>query len=106
MKRIDRIAGILTLVLGILYIPLSFFSFLMLMASESTIGVTNQLYIMLIDVFCGVSFIIPGLCVAGTVLSAVSLMFWKRPVWAIAFQVSPLCVFLLNMLFLFLTDLC
>ena len=102
MKRMDRIAGILTLVLGILYIPLSLFSFLMLMALESTIGLTNQLYIILIDVFCGVSFAIPGLCVAGTVLA---FIFRKKPILAIIFSVCPLCVFVLNILFLALTDL-
>lgn len=93
----------LNIVLGILYIPLSVFSWLMQMASENTIGAENLLYVNLIDVFCVMSFLIPVVCLVGIFLSAV---FRKKGQWvlAIVFQFIPLVVFLLNLLLLYVAE--
>ena len=67
----DKIGKIFSIFLGVAYIPLSLFSWLFQMTSESTIDATNQLYITLIDIFCVISFIIPFLCAAGITVSVI-----------------------------------
>ena len=103
MKRIDKISKVFNLILGVIYIPLSFFSWLMQMASEMTIDATNPLFINLVNIFCVVSFFIPILCVVGIVLSAI---FRKKghSISSIIFQFLPLVIFMLNLLLLFCTD--
>ena len=99
MKRIDRIGKFFNLFLGILYIPLSLFSWLLQMASESTMGATNPLYINLINIFCVIAFLIPLLCMAGILLS---IVFRRkgRSVFSFVIQFLPLVIFLLNLLLL------
>ena len=99
MKRIDRIGKIFNLILGILYIPLSLFSWLLQMASESTMSATNPLYINFINIFCVIAFLIPLLCVAGILLS---IVFRRkgRSVFSFVIQFLPLVIFLLNLLLL------
>lgn len=104
MKKPDKAYRVCHAVLCVLYFPLSFFSWLMQMASESAIGVTNMLYVVLIDIFCVISFLIPLLCVGGILLSR---FLWKkeRSVAAFVVQFIPLAVFVLNLLLLALTDM-
>ncbi len=99
MKRIDRIGKFFNLIVGILYIPLSLFSWLLQMASESTMGATNPLYIYLINIFCVIAFLIPLLCIAGILLS---IVFRRkgRSVFSFVIQFLPLVIFLLNLLLL------
>ena len=99
MKRIDRIGKIFNFILGILYIPLSLFSWLLQMASESIIDAANPLYINLINIFCVIAFLIPLLCMAGILLS---IVFRRkgRSVFSFVIQFLPLVIFLLNLLLL------
>ena len=104
MKKIDGVGTVLNVALGILYVPLSLFSWLMMMVSESTIGATNPLYIAFINVFCVIAFLVPLLCVAGTVASVI-LRTKGRSILSIIAQCAPLAVFLLNILLLVITDM-
>ena len=99
MKRIDRIGKIFNSILGILYIPLSLFSWISQMASESTMGATNPLYINFINIFCVIAFLFPLMCIAGILLS---IVFRRkgRSVFSIVIQFLPLVIFLLNLLLL------
>ena len=104
MKRIDRIGKFFNLFLGILYIPLSLFSWLLQMASESTMCATNPLYINLINIFCVIAFLIPLLCIAGILLS---IVFRRKgcSVFSFVIQFLPLVIFLLNLLLLAVAEL-
>ena len=51
MTNLDRVSKILNSVLGVFYIPLSIFSWLLMMVSEGTIDATNPLYVGLILLF-------------------------------------------------------
>lgn len=104
MKRIDKISRICNFVLCIFYIPLSFFSWLMQMASESAIGVSNMLYVVLVDIFCVISFFIPLLCFGGILLSHF-LRKKGHSIWSLAVQFIPLIVFVLNLLLLVCADM-
>lgn len=97
MQKTDKAYRVCHVVLCILYLPMSVFSWLMMMASESTIGVTDQLYVLLIDIFCVVSFLIPFLCIGCILLSR--FLKKKDHKWAFAVQFIPLAVFILNLLF-------
>ena len=99
MKKIDKIGKKLNLILGILYVPLSLFSWLLQMASESTMSATNPLYINLINVFCVISFLIPLLCIAVILLSIV-LRKKGHSVFSVVIQFLPLAIFLLNLILL------
>ncbi len=103
MKRLDIWGIVFNIVLGVLYIPFSFFCFLLLMASEATIGATNPIYICMIDIFCFVDFFIPLLCLVGI---ALSIWFRKKGYSILSFviQFLPLIVFVLNFVFGFFTD--
>lgn len=97
MKKLDRLGAVLNIVLGIFYLPFSFFCFLLLMMSESAIGATNPVYICMIDIFCFVDFFIPLLCVAGI---ALSIWFRKKghSIFSFVIQFLPLIVLVLNLL--------
>ncbi|MBR2878006.1 MAG: hypothetical protein IKL42_05655 [Clostridia bacterium] len=98
-SKIDK-AGIITnIILFFLYIPFSNFNFLLLMASEGTIGATNQLYITLIDIFCWITMSIPVLCIAGLILSVI-LRKKRKSIISFIVQFIPIMVFLLNIGFL------
>lgn len=98
-KLLDKVGEICNRILGILYIPLSLFSFLLGMASESTIGANNSLFIGLIYLFCFITYAVPFLCFAGIFLSAI-LRNKGRSVAAFVVQFVPLAVFALNQLLL------
>ena len=98
MKKADKAYRICHIALCILYFPLSLFSWGMMMVSESTIDVTDKLYVMLIDIFCVVSFLIPFLCIGGLLLSR--FLKKKDHKWAFGVQFIPLAVFILNLLFI------
>lgn len=103
MKKLDKLGVVFNIVLGIFYLPFSFFCFILLMASELTIGATNPVYIRMIDIFCFVDFFIPLLCLVGI---ALSIWFRKKGYSILSFviQFLPLAVFALNLVFLFVTD--
>lgn len=104
MKELDKLGKLLNLILGILYIPLSLFSWLLQMTSESTLNATNQLYISLIDIFCIIAFLFPLLCIAGILAS---IFFRKKGHTALSLvaQFLPLAVFFLNLILLVCADL-
>ena len=104
MKKLDKLSKLLNLILGFLYIPLSLFSWLLQMASESAMEATNPLYINLISIVCVVAFLIPFLCIVGT-LVAIFLRRKRHYILSIVFQLMPLTVFLLNLALLACTDL-
>ena len=103
MNRQDKIYRIWHTVLCVFYLLLSIFSWFMMMVSESTIGVTNRLYVVLIDIICGVFFAIPFLCFGSLWLS------WhlkkKGSRHAFWVQFAPLAVFTLNLLLAIAADL-
>ncbi len=104
MKKIDKLGKIFNIILSVLYIPLSLFSWLMQMVSVDTIDATNPLYITWINIFCIISFLIPLLCIAGIVVS-VLLRRKGHSVSSFIVQFIPLAVFILNLVFLFFADL-
>ena len=99
MSKLDRVGKICGHILTIAYLPLSLYSFLLYMASEATISANNPLYICLINVFCVFTLIIPFLCFAGVVVSAILR---NRGCSAASFviQFVPLIIFVLNQLLL------
>lgn len=103
MKKIDKLGTLFNLILGITYIPLSLFSWLLQMASESTMDATNPVYITLINIFCIISFVIPLLCITGIILS---VFFRKKgySIFSFVIQFIPLLIFILNIIFLFVAE--
>lgn len=99
MKKLDKVCRVFNIVLGIVYVPLSLLSWLLQMASESTIGATNPVYITLIGISCVISFCIPFLCVGG-ILASVKLRKKGYSKLAFCIQFLPLAIFLLNMILL------
>ena len=103
MKKLDKIGAVFNIILGVSYIPLSLFSWLLQMASESTIDATNPLYITLIEIFCIISLIIPFLCIAGII---VSLILRKKgySISSFVVQFLPLVIFILNIILLCIAE--
>lgn len=97
MKKLDKVSVVLNIILGVTYIPLSLFSWLLQMASESAIDATNQLYISLIEIFCVISFIIPFLCAAGIIVSVI-LRKKGLSIFSFIIQFLPLVIFVLNLI--------
>lgn len=103
MKKLDKAGKVLNIVLGIVYIPLSFISWLLPMVSESIISATNPIFITMIEIFCAVSFAIPFLSVAGIVVSVI-LRIKGRSVVSFVVQFLPLVLFILNLILLCYAD--
>lgn len=103
MNEIVKAGRILNWILGAIYVPISFFSWLLQMASEGTIDATNPFYISLMNIFCVIAFIIPFLCIAGIVISIV-LRTRGRNVLSIIIQLLPLVIFILNLTLLYFTE--
>ena len=103
MKKIDKLGRMFNIILTVLYVPLSLFSWLMQMVSVDTIDATNPVYITWINIFCIISFLIPLLCIAGIVVS-VLLRRKGHTVPSFIVQFIPLAVFILNLAFLFFAD--
>lgn len=103
MKKLDKIGTVFNIILGVTYIPLSLFSWLLQMASEGTIDATNPLYISLIEIFCIISFIIPFLCIAGIIAS---LILRKKgySISSFVVQFLPLVIFALNLILLYYAE--
>ena len=99
MTKLDKPGRILNVILGIIYVPLSLFSWLSQMISEGTIGATNQLYIALVDIFCVIAFFVPLLCAAGILISAI-LRRKGRYILSFVIQFLPLIIFILNLVLL------
>jgi len=97
MNKLDKITLILNIVLSVLYVPFSIFCFLLQMASEGGIDVTDTLYIRLMDIFCFVSAIIPLLCIAGIILSVV-LRKRGHSILSFSIQFLPIIVFVFNLI--------
>ena len=103
MKKLDKIGKIFNVILGITYIPLSLFSWLLQMASEITMEATNSIYITLINVFCVVCFIIPLLCIAGIIVSVI-LREKGYSKSSFIVQFVPLAIFILNIILLCIAE--
>ena len=103
IKKLDKAGYIFNILLSILYVPISWFSWLLLMASEVTIDATNQTFIFFINVFCWITMIIPFLCFLGIFLS---VRYRKKgySVRSFVVQFLPLIIFGLNLLLLFIAE--
>lgn len=103
MKMLDKISMISNIILGLLYVPLSFFCLLLQMASDGTVGATNPLYIQMNRIFCMVALTVPFFCVVGIVLS---IVFRKKGcyVWSFIIQFLPIVVFGLDLVLLEFTN--
>lgn len=86
-------------ILCFIYIPVSFFCILAPMASDGTIGSNDPVYITLINIFCSISWLIPLLCIVGTILHHVFLR-RERVVLANTVQLFPLILFVCNLILL------
>ena len=102
-KKLDRVGYVFNIILSIIYIPISWISWLFMMASEATIGATNQTFIFLINVFCWITMIIPFLCFLGIFLS---VMYRKKgySVRSFVVQFLPLIIFGMKLLLLFIAE--
>ena len=103
MKKLDKAGFICNTILSILYIPVSFFSFLSFMASELTIGSTNRVFIILINIYCLISMLIPLFCIAGILISVI-LRKKGHSVLSFAVQFLPLIIFGVNLLLLVVAE--
>lgn len=99
MKMLDKISMISNIILGLLYVPLSFFCLLLQMASDGTVGATNPIYIQMNRIFCMAALTVPFFCVVGIVLS---IVFRKKGchVWSFIIQFLPIVVFGLDLVLL------
>ncbi len=95
----DKVSSIVRTVLSVLYIPMSFFSVLLFMASESTIHASNPVYITLMLICCYVSLAVPLLCILCAAISGVVKAKGKLTA-ALCIHCIPLFVFLLNIGFM------
>lgn len=103
MKNSDKLGEIFNVILGLTYIPLSLFSWLMQMASENAMEATNPTYITLIDIFCIISAIIPLLCILGIGLS-VRYRRKGHSTFSFVIQFVPLLIFILNLILLWVAE--
>lgn len=103
MKKLDKIGTVFNIVLAIAYIPLSLFSFLMQMLSETTIGATNPWYIVLVEIIRAIALVVTLLC---PVAIAASVILRIKGCSKASFitQFIPLALFVLNMIFVFGMD--
>lgn len=100
----DRIGKVCNWILGILYVPWSFMSFLMMMVSEAAMGANNPVFITLIDVICGIFFINAFLCLFAVPV-AVLLKRKGYSLLSLCISFLPLVLSLLNFGLLAITDL-
>lgn len=103
MKKLDKAGYICNIILSIVYISISFLSWLLFMASEATIGATNQVFIAMINLFCFITLTIPLLCILGIFLS-VRLRKRGHSIWSFVVQFIPAVVFGINLLLLFILE--
>lgn len=103
MKKLDKVGRVFNVILSVIYVPLSLFSWLLVMASEATIGATNPLFITLINIFCFISFVNSLLFFVGIILSVI-LRNKGYSVPSFVVQFIPLAIFVLNLAFGVFTD--
>ena len=103
MEKLDRLGRIFNWILGGIYCFLSPFCWLMMMVSEGTMDASNPLYITLIQIFCGVCFVLPLLFALAIVLSVIFRR-KGRSVLAFVTQFLPLGIFILNWVLLIIAD--
>ena len=103
MKKAERVGYILSIVLTILYIPVSFFSFLLGMLSEVVMDTTNQIFINLINILSCIAMLVPIFCFFGILLS---IRCRKKGyiAWSFVFQFLPLIIFGMNILMIYIVD--
>ena len=103
MKNPEKLLYVLSIVLTIIYIPISFFSFLLGMLSEVVMDTANQVIIGLIDFSSCIAMLVPVFCFVGILLS---IRCRKKGyiVWSFVLQFLPLAIFCVNLLFIHLVD--
>ncbi len=103
MKKTERVGYVLSIVLTILYIPISLVSFLLGMLSEAVMDTTNQVIIGLINFSSCVAVLVPIFCFVGILLS---IRCRKKGyiVWSFVLQFFPLVIFCVNLLFIHMID--
>ena len=103
MERSNTTDFVLTLVIGVLYAPLSLFGLLMQMKFDGSVGATNPAFLWMERIYCGVSSFFPLLCAAGILLCVVFRKQGRRGL-SLFCLFLPLAVFILNFLLLVWTD--
>ena len=103
MKKSQRVGYVLSIVLTILYIPISIFSFLLGMLSEVVMDTTNHAFEGLIDFSSCVAMLVPIFCFVGILLS---IRCRKKGyiAWSCVLQFLPLVIFCVNLLFIHMVD--
>lgn len=103
MKKSERVGYVLSIVLTILYIPISLFSFLLGMLSEVVTDTTNQMMTGFIDFSSCIAMFVPIFCFIGILLS---IRCRKKGyiVWSFVLQFLPLVIFCINLLFIHMID--
>ena len=103
MKKSERVGYVLSIVVTILYIPISLFSFLLGMFSEVVMDTTNQIFINLINISSCIAMLVPIFCFFGILLS---IRCRKKGyiAWSFVLQFLPLVIFSLNLLLIYMAD--
>ena len=103
MKKFEKAGYVLNIVLTILYIPMSLFSFLLGMLSEVVMDTTNQIFISLINISSCVAMLVPIFCFVG-ILFSVRCRKKGYIVWSFVLQFVPLIIFSVNLLLIYIID--
>lgn len=103
MKNSERIGYVLSIVLTIIYIPVSFFSFLLGLFSEVVMDTTNQIFINLINISSCIAMLVPIFCFFGILLS-IRCRKKGYTVWSFVLQFLPLVIFGVNLLMIYIVD--
>ena len=103
MKKSERVGYVLSIVLAILYVPVSLFSFLLGMLSEVVMDSTNQVILGLIHYLSCVAMLVPIYCFVG-ILFSIRCRKKGYIVWSFVLQFLPLIIFGVNLLFIHIVD--
>ena len=103
MKKSKKVGYVLNIILAILYIPMSLFSFLLGMVSEVVMDATNQIFISLIHISSCVAMLVPIFCFVG-ILFSIRCRKKGYIVWSFVLQFLPLVIFCVNLLFIHMID--
>ena len=103
MKNSEKLLYVLSIVLTILYIPISLFSFLLGMLSEVVMDTANHIIAGLIDFSSCVAMLVPMFCFIGIIFS---IRCRKKGyiAWSFVLQFLPLVIFSLNLLLIYMAD--
>ncbi|MBE7021109.1 MAG: hypothetical protein E7411_06735 [Ruminococcaceae bacterium] len=104
MKKIEKIGYVFNIILTILYIPISLFSFLLGMLSETVMDTTSQMLIRLIHISSCVAMIVPVLCFIG-ILFSIRCRKKGYIIWSFVLQFAPLVIFCLNFILIYIIDI-